>query len=326
MKRKLYIHTGPPKTGTSALQYVLRDHDGSVIHYPKAGQWNDGAHHNLVLNFFGDYAQPKTVREDIGVLFDRVSEDASHSQVPIVISSEMLAVRPSPGHFIDALLSRLGGDLDVEILFTVREHFERTASLYGQRVRSRYIREKLSPDEYLPRRLPTLCYASKLLRLVRTNIPIHLFSYEPGHDLVPRILRYIGFPDERIAVPPTRNPSRAIKLILAVLVANRTEPNVAQRRKIVKALEQLQQRTASAQFIFGDEAALVAERRFARDRAFMNKRFKFELATPDLNTMTNAFWIDEVEFDEISDALAGLGDTGKKLRAGLRAFVRAPAA
>jgi len=127
-------------------------------------------------------------------------------------------------------------------------------------------------------------------------------------------------------VPPTRNPSRAIKLILAVLVANRTEPNVAQRRKIVKALEQLQQRTASAQFIFGDEAALVAERRFARDRAFMNKRFKFELATPDLNTMTNAFWIDEVEFDEISDALAGLGDTGKKLRAGLRAFVRAPAA
>ena len=65
MKRKLYIHAGPPKTGTSALQYVLRDHDGSAVYYPKAGQWDDGSHHNLVLNFYGDDGQSQWVREDI---------------------------------------------------------------------------------------------------------------------------------------------------------------------------------------------------------------------------------------------------------------------
>jgi hypothetical protein len=47
LERKLFIHVGPMKTGTTALQTFLRDHDGSLVLYPKkTGQYDPGAHHN----------------------------------------------------------------------------------------------------------------------------------------------------------------------------------------------------------------------------------------------------------------------------------------
>ncbi len=325
MKRKLYIHAGPPKTGTSALQYVLRDHDGSAVYYPKAGQWDDGSHHNLVLNFYGDDGQSQWVREDIDDLFDRVAVGARDSHGPIVVSSEMLSGRGAPGEFIAALMSRLDGEFDVEILFIVREHFERAASLYGQRVRSQFVRDKRGPDEYLTQRASVLCYAQMLLRLLETKFKVHLIDYEPSHDLVPRILRYMGFPEDRIEAPPMRNPSRAIKLLLTTLVANRLTSTRRDREKIVRSLGKLRQSFGPAQFIFGHDAAMAAEQKFARDREFLRKRFQFELRPPDLAAMENAFRIDEDEFAEISEIVAGLGPVGEQLREGLREFVRTPA-
>ena len=325
MKRKLYIHAGPPKTGTSAFQYVLRDHDGSVVHYPKAGQWGDGSHHNLVLNFFGELATAQAVREDDGALFDRVAAGVRNSQGPVVISSEMLSARGDPGDFIQALLLHLGGDFDVEILFIIRDHFERAASLYGQRVQSQFTRETRGPDEYLTQQASVLCYAPMLLRLLETGFSMRLIDYNPSDDLVPRLLRHIGFPDESIAAPPTRNPSRAIKLLLITLVANRITSSPPDRQKIVRTLGKLRQSFAPARFIFGHDAATAAERKFGHDRAFLRKRFKFEVPAPDLTTVTNAFFIDEDEIAEISERVATLGGVGEQLCADLRAFVRLPA-
>ena len=53
MPRTLYLHVGPRKTGTSALQHILRNHDNSIVVYPKVGLWGDGSHHGLVFRFFG---------------------------------------------------------------------------------------------------------------------------------------------------------------------------------------------------------------------------------------------------------------------------------
>ncbi|MGD0865375.1 MAG: hypothetical protein ABSA49_07450 [Rhizomicrobium sp.] len=322
MTRRLFIHTGPPKTGTSALQYVLRDHDGSVVQYPKAGQWNDGSHHNLVLNFFEDYVQPQVVREDIDKLFAAIAADARQSKVPLAISSEMLSGRGGTGDFIQALLSRLGEEFEVEIIFVVREHFERTASLYGQRVRSSSVLEKGSPDEYLTRRASVLCYTPSLQRFLETKFPIRLFSYDPGHDLVPRLLRHMGFPDDKIAAPPTRNPSMSIKRLIATLMANRHAPIRQDRRKLVRALASLSQSFAPAKFIFGQEAALAADKLFSLDRAFLRKRFGFDLAAPDLAGRENEFWLNKEEYAEICASVAGLGNAGAQLREHLRAFVR----
>jgi hypothetical protein len=43
-----------PKTGTSAIQYVLQEHDNSVVIYPKGGLWAGGSQRNLIFNFHRD--------------------------------------------------------------------------------------------------------------------------------------------------------------------------------------------------------------------------------------------------------------------------------
>lgn len=58
MIRTLYLHCGPPKTGTSAIQAHLRD---NACHpdllYPQAGQWGDGVHHCLTFVAQGMWAR-----------------------------------------------------------------------------------------------------------------------------------------------------------------------------------------------------------------------------------------------------------------------------
>jgi hypothetical protein len=150
--RTLFIHVGPAKTGTSAIQDVLRKHDNSAVIYPKVGLWADGSHHNLILNFYEDYARPEVVRENIDGLLDRIGAEAGTSHRNVVISSEILGGRQRPGKFIRALAARLGPDFEVEIVAGIREHFERAASVYNQRVKDAVTRETCDPDEFLVER------------------------------------------------------------------------------------------------------------------------------------------------------------------------------
>jgi hypothetical protein len=73
LDRKLFIHAGPTKTGTTAIQNFLRDYDGSQVLYPKTGQFGSGAHHNLVYNFLDDFSNSGAVRDDCESMFERVA-------------------------------------------------------------------------------------------------------------------------------------------------------------------------------------------------------------------------------------------------------------
>ncbi|HTW31951.1 MAG TPA: hypothetical protein VMD76_09745 [Candidatus Sulfotelmatobacter sp.] len=53
MARKLFVHVGPRKTATSAIQDCLRRHDNSIVIYPKVGLEGPGCHHGLVYAFAG---------------------------------------------------------------------------------------------------------------------------------------------------------------------------------------------------------------------------------------------------------------------------------
>src|SRR5215469_18919344 len=103
LTRTLFLHVGPAKTGTSAVQHFLQRHDNSVVIYPKVGLWADGSHHNLVLNYFGEYARPELVREDPAKLIVRIGDEARGSTRDIVISSEVLAGRKDIAQFVAAL-------------------------------------------------------------------------------------------------------------------------------------------------------------------------------------------------------------------------------
>ena len=71
--RTLYIHVGPAKTGTSAIQHALLTHDGSVVTYPQVGLSRGGSHNNLVLNFFSDKSRSDAVKADPRKLLDELA-------------------------------------------------------------------------------------------------------------------------------------------------------------------------------------------------------------------------------------------------------------
>src|SRR5208283_922891 len=102
MKKTLYIHLGPPKTGTSAIQYFLSSNDKLLSekgsHYIKACRWDDGGHHplawilhykytNMYLNIL--YSTDYVARQD-KLLSDLANEIDSISEESIILSSEVI--------------------------------------------------------------------------------------------------------------------------------------------------------------------------------------------------------------------------------------------
>jgi len=324
LKRTLFLHLGPAKTGTSALQHVLRHHDGSAVLYPRVGLWADGSHHNLVLNFFADYTRPEMVREDAGILLDRIAEEARASDRNIVISSEILAGRRNLADFVQALQSRMGGEpLRVELLVFVREHYERAASLYNQRVKDAIFAEQRDPDVFLAEHAERLCYVNLLRRLRRSEFRLKVLSYHPAETTVARGLAHLGFAPHQIPVAPARNVSLSKIMLVATLMANRLASAPAQRERLIDALRGMPGVFAPPLFIFGAAAIAQAEPRFAADRVFLRRRFGVELPVPDLAGLEATLVIDEREFAGIAAAVQGLGDEGAALLDAVRPYVRA---
>lgn len=321
--RTLYLHVGPAKTGTSAVQHILRNHDNSTIIYPKVGMWADGSHHNLVLNFLGEYARPEMVREDAGTLFARIGEEARTSDRDLVISSEILAGRRNLGEFVQALQNELGGEpFRVEIVVVAREHFERAASLYNQRVKDAVFAERRSPDVFLTEHAPRLSFANILRNMGRTGFDITVLNYHPAESCVARVLAHLGFRPKRIPETPPRNVSLSSKGLIATLAANRLGGTPETRESFVSSLRRLPRFFAPSRFIFGPQASAEAEMIFAADREVLKKHFAVELPAPDFAAAAGAFAIEEQDFADICTATQELGDYGVAIRDAVREYVR----
>jgi hypothetical protein len=320
LSRTLYIHVGPSKTGTSALQAVLQAHDNSVVIYPKAGQWKGGAHHNLVYNYVGQLEHAQATHEDIDGLFASIAAEARGSQLPVLISSELLSGQRNSVEFIEMLKSRLDGDFEVEILFTVREHFDRAASDYNQRVKAKGLVE--GPDKFLAGHTPGLCYEPMLRRVIHPDFRITLIPYHPAPGFVGRFLRHVGFPQDKIPEVPFLNQSIDVSALIATLAMNRVAPKDRARTKIVKALRELRKVRSERRAIFGWKTMLRAEERIRVDRDFLRSEFGFELPSPDLTGAKSAFWITEEERAAIAGSVSGSHPQIVQFRKTLRKFVR----
>lgn len=323
MTRTLFLHVGPAKTGTSAVQYILQRHDNSIVIYPKVGLWADGSHHNLILNYFGEYTRPEVVREDAGRLLARIGEEARQSHRDIVISSEILAGRKDVVGFSAALEREIGEPLRVEILVVVREHFERAASLYNQRVKDAVTGETRDPDAFLATHAPSLCYVNLLRRLLRTELRVSVLNYHPAEDCVQRVLAKLGFHEEMTTDYPPRNVSMSRAALVATLAANRVAASKDERNRFTAALRRMPGTGGPAEPIFGAGAALAADRLFAKDRNFLLRRFEIEFALPDFPEDSRPFGIDDAEFALVRDIAAKFGAFGEKIIDAVRPYIRA---
>lgn len=318
MRRRLFLHLGPAKTGTSAIQHVLSQHDGSVVLYPKVGLWDDGSHHNLVLNFFGEFQRPEMEREDVGYLLARIADEARASDRDLVISSEILAGRKNIRDFANAIQTAVGCELRLVCVVVAREYRERVASLYNQRVKDAVFLERRSPDEFVTEHPERFCYAPLLQRLKSAGLDVTVVNYHPADDLVARCLAVFGFAPEQISRAPNRNVSLGQKALAATLAANRAAQSCEERAAFDAAVAGMAKRFSSPRPFFSEAAIAKVRRTFAADRKFLRQRLGVKLPKPEKPGRESALTISESEFAEIAALTGGLGDYGGRIRECLR--------
>jgi hypothetical protein len=323
LARTLYLHLGPAKTGTSAVQHILSRHDGSIVLYPRVGLWPDGSHHNLVLNFFGDYQRPEVAQENPERLLAQIGREAADSDRDVVISSEILAGRYNLGEFISALQAAIGEDCRVVLVVVAREHRERAASLYNQRVKDAVLGESREPDAFLIDHPERFCYNNLLRRLQKSGFEFAVLNYHPAEDFVARCLALFGFPPDRIPPAPRRNVSLGRLALVSTLAANRVAGSHEDRALFDAAMARIPNRFADGEILFGKAAVAKVRDVLLTDRKFLRQQFGLELPRPDRPHRTNPLFITEQDFSELSAEMQELGDYGAKILEQLRIFVKA---
>lgn len=311
--RTLYIHVGPAKTGTSAIQHALLTHDGSVVMYPQVGLSRGGSHNNLIVNFFSDKNRSDAVKADPRKLLDELGRAFAASDRNVVISSEALFGRPGIRRFIEALTQQFNEPVSVELIVACREHFGRIASAYNQRVKDVGRFEREGPDDFLRRQNLNFGYANLIGKLRQTGKMVSVLNYHPSNNLVERFLRHIGFPDDKIPPAELRNVSLSSKALIAVLAANNVAKSPDDRERYFSALRKMRRFFGPSGFIFGREAALEASQRLQADRELLESEYDIVLPAPDLAAQDGGLYLKEGELAEISDVTGELGSEGKAI-------------
>lgn len=313
----LYVHIGPPKTGTSAVQHVLREHDNSALIYPKVGLWWDGSHHDLIYNFFPDLSHPKSKKADIADLFSAIAAEAGDQGRNIVISSEVLWGL-DVGSFVRALRPYIG-NRKVEVLVTCREHFSLATSMYAHCVKDPRFGEKNLPGDYLARAMKWLTYSHILGALPRDYFPVRVLNYHPVESFVTRFLEHVGFPLDAAKKIESRNPSLSVKGMIAGLSINRVAADDQERAACFQAVETISGFYAPASGIFDGASVSVLRGIFLKDAEYLDREFGVQLPARN-DASQDSFFINRDEFDEIQSATRSLGVLGKAVADEARRF------
>lgn len=321
--RRLLIHVGPPKTGTSAVQHYLRSEQTPGLIYPEAGRWADGAHHNLIFNFFEDRRRPEVVAEQAEALFARIAAECAERPGDVLISSELL-VAYDIRHFVDAAYSALGAQFAApELLFTYRDHFIRAASLYNQCVKDGFHCETRDPDAFLREEAESMLYALLVARLEETGHPVRMVSYHPSGDFLARFLAACGYAPAEGIRDVRRNVSLSVAGMITTLAVNRAAATAEERRVLFDAVRRIKGFYAPSRFIFGAEVFAVTAPIFEADRLALQARFATELPPTPETAPENDFALETANLERLADIVAPLGEAGARLVAVARAFVKA---
>jgi hypothetical protein len=137
--RRIYLHSGLPKTGSSAIQRFLAENREALLRlgylFPEAGMTHGGGHKPLILDLIGEANAP--LHRGVAEKFRR--ELARHPRHAAVVSSEYLSNyfarhgRDAP--LLDLLL---GMDLDISVIFYIRPHSDQLNSSYVQYIKVFY--------------------------------------------------------------------------------------------------------------------------------------------------------------------------------------------
>lgn len=304
--RRLFVHVGPPKTGTTAVQQLFLSRPELGVIYPRVGLWADGAHHNLVFNFYGDAARPELVRADSGAQLAEVAALTEGNAQDLLISAESL-VSQDAGDLIGALLEKLGPGWEAEILFTCREHYDWAASLYNQSVKDPAMRERRPPGAYLCDAPHRFCLMPMIERMAASGYPLRVLNYHPAADFVPRFLAAIGLAMPADQPVERRNISLGTAGLVAMLATNQVVERQEEAHAFFQALRGMKGLFASAPLIFESADMERAAPIFAADRARLEAEHGVRLPEVDLARRESRFFLSPAEFEQIAARFRPLG-------------------
>lgn len=257
--RRVILHAGPHKTGTSSIQKVLRDQCFDAFYYPKIGQWHDGAHHNLVFSLIPELRRADAEPMDPAELLDQLQKELDQvSHETLLISSEFLSTGCAT-RVVDWLVSHgIADPVGMQALLVERDLLNRAASLYNQAVKDPFIGETRDPDEWLNDEAANLSLEPMLIDLQAAGAAVEVIAYEPAQSLVKRLLIAAGarqeeLPDEM----PWTNISISEPVLMALLEVNRALPKVEDR---IKCREQIL-KSLSPAFTFSNPNIFLQARR-----------------------------------------------------------------
>jgi len=254
--RRLILHAGPHKTGTSALQAVLRERQFAAFYYPRSGQWPDGAHHNLVFSLIPELRRPDAEVLEPELLQEQLqAELAAVQHDTLLISSEFLSLGCA-ARVVNWLVEQgLAQPDGIRALLVERELRSRAASLYNQAVKDPYVGETRSPKEWLADEEAKLRLEPMVADLQAAGTKVEVLPYAPAESLVQRLLVAAGARQEELPEQVSwRNTSMSEPVLMALLEVNRKvsdpEERIARRTELLQSITPAFTRSTSELFVF----------------------------------------------------------------------------
>jgi hypothetical protein len=194
-KRVCYIHVGPHKTGSSAIQWFLKEHRAELLKQgyfvPESGTVH-GGHHPLVRKLCGQ--EVRDHQQSAAVQFARAVAETPCEAV--VVSSEALDTLLRNGHYATEFFNRIGElNLEPKLVLFPRNQSQSINSRYTEVVKSFQRSESFEAFVQGGIRRPGLGYSPliELASVFRADLIPRPFTAETVmRGVVPEFLRAIG--------------------------------------------------------------------------------------------------------------------------------------
>jgi hypothetical protein len=274
--RRIFLHAGEPKTGTSAIQLLLHENREALQHFgylvPKAGMSRSGNYGQLIKAILGQPVPPRyahcveAFRQEVN----------THLADTVVVSAESLDYRFRSDEERERILSFLRDlGLATTVVIFIRRDAEALNSAYVEQVKS-FLYDVTLRDFVLRRR--RYFHLLKLAQLPRIQTIFRPYNAEVRRAGVGReFLRVIGLSEEALeCLGAERRINESVGPI-AVAAAQEIRRRIQQtarqptnrQRKALKAeLFRLIEQEAPEPPFYGVDADLLQEidRRMAEDR------------------------------------------------------------
>ncbi|GAB2695548.1 hypothetical protein [Aliiglaciecola aliphaticivorans] len=308
MSRKLFIHLGPSKTGTSAIQGFFRDNSSNTIIYPETGRWPDGSHHKLAFAFEGKNRHGLINIPSWTDLTTELEREIATSQKNVLISSEVSSVK-----FVKALIALLKQyKFEINLILSVRNPIERAASAYNQHVKDEVVGLTEMPDEFLLGRKTDFNFRPLYEKWLALNLPIIVIPYKSERPLIERFSSAVNAEVDLFHTEKRPNKSMGGAALIAILISNKLSKNEQQRRLF---FDQIRQDSSfkiwgSGSFPFSDKAISDFYKTIQPDIDWIVGKFGFNECTLKATTQKR-FILSKVDIHNIMQQLEKAGLTNK---------------